>query len=102
MVMNDKQPDFYLAATDVHRLDAPMKAWRVKSISRDLTRSNRPKPSNAGVRDDYLLIRVYPPFQVRDQLIDKVLLSAKGTPIAWFSIDRWQVFVYVLNPQVED
>ncbi len=97
-----KQADFYLAATDAHRLNAPIKGWRIKRIRRDVRRSNPSTTGSAAIRDDYLLIGVDPPFEVRGREIYKVLLAAKGEPISWSSIERWPVFVYILNPQVED
>jgi hypothetical protein len=100
--MNSKQPDFYLAAMDTHRLDVPIKGWRVKIIRRNVQTTNPSETRNAAVRDEYLLIHIDPPFELSGQPVDKVLLSAKGEPISWSSIDRWPVFVYVLNPEVED
>jgi hypothetical protein len=100
--MNYEQPNFYLADTDMYHFDAPAKAWRVKTISRDVRGSNTSKPRNAAVGDSYLLVRVDPPFESPGRLIDKVLLSAKGAPIIWSAIDRWPVFVFVLYPHVQD
>jgi hypothetical protein len=98
--MDDSRPEFYLAAMDVYRLDRPLKCWRIKVLHRDVKKRPLPLPYRGEVRDEYLLVKVEPPFVSSREEIDRVLLSAKDPTISWSAITEWPLFVFVLCPQV--
>lgn len=100
--MYSNQPDFYMAATDVYRLERPLHCWQIKILRRDEGNSQRTGSVNATVRDEYLLIKVDPPFVIRGRHVDEVLVAAKDPNVSWSSVGTWPVFVFVLNVHVKD
>ncbi|HEX8599211.1 MAG TPA: hypothetical protein VF952_11930 [Chloroflexia bacterium] len=95
--MNADKPDFYLAATEVHELQEPVKCWRVKRLRRK-ARWFQYFTLRPELRNDYLLIKTEPAFHIGDRATNEILVSSKGPTL--FPITEWPVFVYVLETAV--
>ena len=82
------QPDFVLDPTDTGDLRLLRQCWNVRRLG-------------DGIRDDYLLVRVAPPFEGEkygrrsDETIDHVLLCARHRGHTLFPVTEWPEHVYV-------
>jgi len=92
--MHDPQPDFYLASTEGYGMRKPRRCIRIKRLAGD-------------GRDDYLLVRVDPPFfgllyGLGGQDIHHVILAPRFSGDSLFPIKRWPIFVHVARALVPD
>ena len=82
------QPDFVLDPTDTGDLRLLRHCWKVRRLGDE-------------IRDDYLLVRVAPPFEGKeygrrsDETIDHVLLCTRHRGHSLFPVREWPEHVYV-------
>lgn len=87
-------PDFFLASSEVYRLEEPRSCRRIKRMRSDS-------------RDDLLLVRVEPPlvgqpYGLGGRDIDTVLVATRHEGDSLFPIGSWPVFVHVARLLIEN
>jgi hypothetical protein len=86
---NHRAPDFFMISSELPVPYDPKKCWRIKRL-----RTNN--------RDDLLLIKVDPPFEVEGILGDKVIIAAWLSGTSLFPISQWPLPVYVMGLKKRD
>jgi hypothetical protein len=87
--MNDRLPDFYMTSSESNELKQLRKCYRIKRF-------------HAPRRDDYLLIHISPPFEIRENgiigdQISELIIATRHKGVSLFPIVQWPVSVYVLR-----
>jgi|SRR5215475_10184468 len=85
--MSNDGPDFYLASAEGYDLGEPRKCFIIKRLRGD-------------VRDDYLLIRIYPSiigqkYGLGGIEVAGVIVATRHKGDSLFPINKWPVFVHV-------
>jgi hypothetical protein len=86
--VTSRKPDFFLASGDGYNLEEPRKAYVIRRYP-------------AAKRDDYLLVRIDPPYESHGYVSEKLVLAAKFEGTSLFPISYWPLPVYVLRPLVQ-
>ena len=92
--MHHLRPDFYLASSEGYGMLGPRRCYRIKRLAGDW-------------RDDYLLVRVDPPFVGQlygfgGRDIYQVILATRFVGDSLFPVAQWPVFVHVALSLVPD
>jgi hypothetical protein len=93
-IRGNPQPDFYLSSAESDTLREPRKCWSIKRLRGE-------------IRDDYLLIQIFPPiigqpFGLGAKDIDLVIIAPRHKGISLFPITSYPVFVHVARPLIDD